>query len=168
MEKGLVSREDLQNIANAIRNKNGETVTYKSSEMAQAVNELPDVKGLIERNLTSMKIPNNVTIIGKYAFTDCTSLESLTIHNRVTSISDYAFSNCRNLKDITLESGFNANGLNLAASIQYSIKTIVNCLESLADRTGQDTYKIAFGISNLTKLTNEQKAIAINKNWTLA
>ncbi len=242
MEKGLVPKEYLQNIANAIRNKNGETVTYKPSEMAQAIRDLPngsndDVKGLIERSLTSIIIPDGVTSIGNYAFSNCANLANITIPESVTSIGSYAFSNCANLANIsipesvtsigsntffsctnlasitipesvtsigtyifrncanltsvtipnsvtsignylfyncyrltniTLGNGFNLSGLDLSASTQYTAETIVSCLEALADRTGQTAYRIVWGNSNLAKLTDEQKAIAINKNWTLA
>lgn len=40
MAKVLVSEENLTNIANAIREKNGETTTYKPSEMAGAIQNI--------------------------------------------------------------------------------------------------------------------------------
>jgi len=49
---------------------------------------------LSDLNLTSVTIPNSVTNIGDYAFTDCTSLTNLTIGNSVTSIGAIAFSGC--------------------------------------------------------------------------
>jgi hypothetical protein len=44
----------------------------------------------------------------------------------------------------------------------------VSWLNALYDRTGLSAYKLTMGSTNLNKLTNEQKAIATNKNWTLA
>ncbi len=44
--------------------------------------------------LTSVTIPNSVTAIGRSAFANCTGLTSITIPNSVTAISEYAFSNC--------------------------------------------------------------------------
>jgi hypothetical protein len=41
-------------------------------------------------------------------------------------------------------------------------------LEALADRTGETAYTLTIGATNLNKLTAEQKAIAIGKNWNLA
>jgi hypothetical protein len=41
-------------------------------------------------------------------------------------------------------------------------------LEALADRTGQTAKTLTMGATNLAKLTDGQKAIATNKNWTLA
>jgi hypothetical protein len=78
------------------------------------------------------------------------------------------FYGCSSLTNLTLAQGFNCNGLNVSASTLFTAETIVACLEALADRTGQTAYTITFGTTNLNKLTAEQKAIAINKNWNLA
>ncbi len=47
-------------------------------------------------------IPNSVTSIRSYAFSDCSSLTSITIPNSVTSIVKYAFDNCKSLTSITI------------------------------------------------------------------
>ena len=46
-------------------------------------------------------IPNSVTSIGNYAFSECTSLTSIQIPNSVTSIGDWAFYGCDRLTEIT-------------------------------------------------------------------
>jgi len=50
--------------------------------------------------LTNIIIPDSVTSIGGYSFSDCSSLTSITIPDSVTSIGEYMFFNCQNLKDI--------------------------------------------------------------------
>lgn len=40
MASVIINEENLTNIANAIRNKNGSTTTYKPSEMAEAINNI--------------------------------------------------------------------------------------------------------------------------------
>lgn len=143
------------------------------------------------RDLTSVTIPNSVTNIGSYAFCNCNSLASivipngvrtiqansfyscysavsLTIPNSMTSIINSAFSGCSGFVDVTLEDGFNANGLDLSASTLYSVDTLVAMINALADRTGQTAYTLTLGSTNLAKLSNEQIAIATQKNWTLA
>ena len=67
-----------------------------------------------------------------------------------------------------LEQGFNAKNLALSASTLYTAETIVSWLEALADRTGQSTYTLTIGSTNIAKLTETEIAIATNKNWTLA
>ena len=53
-------------------------------------------------SLTSITIPESVTIIGSYAFRGCSSLTSITIPDSVTSIGDYAFWLCNSLANITI------------------------------------------------------------------
>lgn len=45
-------------------------------------------------NISSIEIPNSVTIIGVYAFYECSGLTSIVIPDSVTSIGDDAFENC--------------------------------------------------------------------------
>lgn len=49
-------------------------------------------------------IPENVTSIGEYAFSDCRDLTSITIHNGVFNIGSGAFYNCSGLILVTLDS----------------------------------------------------------------
>ena len=51
--------------------------------------------------VTEYTIPNNVTVIGDYAFCNCSSLVSITIPNGVTSIEGNAFQNC-SISSITI------------------------------------------------------------------
>ena len=52
--------------------------------------------------LTSIIIPGGVTSIGNYVFNRCTGLTSITIPDSVTSIGDYAFYKCSGLTSITI------------------------------------------------------------------
>ena len=54
-------------------------------------------------NLTSITIPNSVTIIDDHAFSMCSNLASITIPESVTTIQNYAFGDCTNLKTITVK-----------------------------------------------------------------
>lgn len=110
----------------------------------------------------------NITSIGQAAFWGCSSLTTVELPDSLTSIGNSVFQSCTSLTDVTIKIGFNCNNLDLTASTRYTTETIVSWLEALADRTGQTAYKLTIGTTNLNKLTAEQKAIATNKNWTLA
>ena len=54
-------------------------------------------------DLTSITIPDGVTIIGENAFYDCSNLTSITIPDSVISIGYGAFNKCSSLTSITFE-----------------------------------------------------------------
>ena len=120
-------------------------------------------------NITSAIIRNGVTKITGRVFEQST-ITTVYIPNSITSITTTSspFVGCTALEFVTIEDGFNADNLNLSNSTKYSAETIVSWLEALADRTGQDTYTLTIGATNLAKLTPEDIAIATSKNWTLA
>ena len=61
------------------------------------------VEGIYNKNeATYVEIPNSVTSIGDWVFSDCTSLERVTIPNSVTSIGKYAFCGCTSLQSVTI------------------------------------------------------------------
>ena len=57
-----------------------------------------------------MTIPNSVTSIGNYAFSDCSGLTSVTIPNSVTSIGYNAFRGCSGLKSVTIPNSVTSIG----------------------------------------------------------
>ena len=54
-------------------------------------------------NLTSIEILSDVTNIGMYAFYECSSLEKIEIPASVTTIGNYVFNYCSNLTKITVD-----------------------------------------------------------------
>ena len=52
--------------------------------------------------ITSITIPNNITVISDYAFYGCTSLTSVIIPNNAKTIGSHTFYNCTLLKDIII------------------------------------------------------------------
>ena len=52
--------------------------------------------------LTSVTIPDGVTMIGSAAFRGCTALTDVVLPDSVTSIGDFAFYNCPKLLDVTI------------------------------------------------------------------
>lgn len=128
MPKVLVNDENLTNIANAIREKNGETTTYKPSEMASAIQNISSggatpEKGIVINKWDSDGYATDVTIVGitqipSYAFYNYDSsgndnsgnifsdhLINANLPNELTYIGASAFSGCRELILNELPSG---------------------------------------------------------------
>lgn len=123
------------------------------------------------KNIEEIYVPEGVTKIKRYAFNNCTSLKKVYLPGTITEIGYHLwrniFENDTNLEFLTLGNGFNADYLNVSWSDKFSRETIVNCFNAFADRTGLKAY--TFTISKVVgnKLTDEDRAIATAKNWTI-
>ena len=74
------------------------------------------------------------------------------------------FAGCSSLKTILMY-GMRVN-FSISSSTQFEASDLVTILNNLATVTSTRT--LTMGTTNLAKLTDEQKAIATNKGWTLA
>ena len=77
----------------------GDSAFYDCSSLTSV--SLPNTLSVIDysafdrcRNLTSIIIPEGVTSIGRYAFSNCSSLTSVSLPSTLTSIVDDAFNSC--------------------------------------------------------------------------
>ena len=110
LQRLIDAKED---IADAITAKGG-TVGANDGleEFASDIATIPDYKptltDLIERDITSIVVPDTVTSIGAYAFAYCTNLTTITIPSTVTSIGYNAFSYCDKLTLITINKAPNS------------------------------------------------------------
>jgi hypothetical protein len=77
-------------------------LTYTSIVMPNSVKSI-GAGAFRGTNITSVKIGDSVTSIGKYAFSNCLGLTSITIPAGVTSIEDWAFSGLISLMSITVK-----------------------------------------------------------------
>ena len=84
--------------------------------------------------------------------------------SNVTSMN-YMFSNCNNLEAIHM---ININAkLDISASTKFTREALIEIIGNLKAQTS-GTKTLTMGATNLAKLTDEDKAIATNKGWTLA
>jgi len=133
---------------------------------------------------------NNVINMGNM-FNNCYTLQRIPNldTNKVTNMSNM-YNNCKSLHNITnldTSSATNVNTIfancyalinidnisNISISLTVSSsrlnhKTLVKILNALVDLTETTSQKLTLNSTNLAKLTDEEKAIAIEKNWTLA
>ena len=98
-------------------------------------------------------------------FSNCYSLTTLPYMNlaSVTNATN-AWYNCQAL---TTLGGFGAISadIDLSASTLLTVESLMNVINQAATVTGKT---MTLGSDNLNKLTDEQKAVATNKGWTLA
>ena len=108
-------RSIKSDIKNAIIQKGG-SVTDAFGTYAQAITNLPsgggneDLINLIERDITSLTIPEGTKSIGNYAFYGCSNLTDVTIGNGVTSIGNFVFNNCSSLTSVTIPNSVTSIG----------------------------------------------------------
>lgn len=100
-----------------------------------------------------------------YMFSGCSKLTTVPALD-VSNVTDmyYAFSGCSHLKSI-LMTGMKVK-FDISASTKFEESDLVTILNNLATVTTTQT--LTMGATNLAKLTDEDKAIATNKGWTLA
>ena len=116
--------------------------------------------------LSTIPLLNTSNVLSTaYMFFACSSLTTVPALdvNKVYS-ADGMFNNCSNLKSILMTNiGFS---LNISASTKFERSDLLVILNNLKTVTSSKT--LTMGETNLAKLTDEDKAIAINKGWTLA
>lgn len=99
--------------------------------------------------MSVVSIPQSVTYIGKYAFSECGSLKSIVVPNSVTSMSDVMFLSSTNLATI---------------KIPYSLKKSV-------PYTANSVYLSFYGPNNsiyyIVKEGNQTGLQDVNSNWLI-
>ena len=116
-------------------------------------------------NLTNIPLLDTTSVSNmRYMFQNCSNLTSVPEFN-LSSVTDmsYMFDFCFNLKSILM---YNiGTDLDISSSTKFERSDLLIILNNLNTVTGKT---LTMGADNLAKLTEEDKAIATNKGWTLA
>lgn len=99
------------------------------------------------KSIESVAIPDSVTSIGNYAFSECISLTSVTIGNRVTSIGDWAFNGCSILASITL--GNSVTSIGVCAFSECSSLTSITIPNSVTS-IGYSAFRDCSSLTSIT------------------
>lgn len=120
-----------------------------------ALEEIPQINTSNSTNFSSM-------FSGCYALKEIPELDT----SKGTSFVNI-FNNCNALINIKGINHITGNqSVSTSAFLNHS--SLLRILNALVDLTGQTTQKLTLGSINLAKLTEEEKAIATEKNWTLS
>jgi surface protein len=128
--------------------------------------------------ITIPQLDTSNVINMRYMFNGCNKLVSIPIldcQNVTYMLGIFDFYNGSSLTDL---GGFKDLGKQSVSAIsKYFLEeatnlthqSLMNVIENLYDRkaNGLSTLTISFGTKNLNKLTDEEKAIAVNKGWAL-
>ena len=108
-------------------------------------------------------------------FNGCTSLSSLTINGRWASVTQAytMFAGCSSLTDMNGSAIWYASvDLSPCPLTETSLVNMLNWLNDFTSPSSREMEEyqgtLTLGSTNLAKLTDEQKAIATAKGWTLA
>ncbi|MBQ3482843.1 MAG: leucine-rich repeat domain-containing protein [Clostridia bacterium] len=108
--------------------------------------------------LASITIPSSIMSIGEGAFEECESLTSITIPSSITSIGDYAFCYCTGLTSITIPSSVTSIGVGVFEDCErltgITIPSSVTSIgeEAFGDCTGLASITIP---SSVTRIDSE-------------
>ncbi len=90
-------------------------------------------------HITSVDIPDSVTVIDSWTFIECTDLTSVDIPDSVTSIANGAFSECRSLTSVTIPDGVTSIGNNaFYRCSRLTSVTIPGSVTSIGERAFED------------------------------
>ena len=98
-------------------------------------------------DLTSVEIPETVTIIGQSAFSNCHNLASITIPSGVSIISPGAFSTCYSLTSITIPDGVTSIG---AYAFSHCTRLTSMTIPDNVTSIGQYAFKNCTGLTSVT------------------
>lgn len=181
---------DLSNLKNASnmfeRSKYTGEFNYDMPNLTSMNSILSNCPKLTSVNINVPKVKYALA-----AFIGCFGLKSLIMHSPKMRLCDELLSGVTSITDLTIdfssltsqngsmfEPGVQLTNLTMEGTINVgcsfvrcellTVDSLLSILNALTDRTNLSTLNCELGSGNLAKLTDEQKQIAINKNWTLS
>ena len=97
------------------------------------------------------------------------TIDGLHLRDDGTDVFNATFGQCYALENLTIYGTIGQNGLGLSESNKLTYDSLMSVIYALQDKTSVGgTWTVTLGLTNLAKLTDEEKAIATQKGWTLA
>lgn len=130
-------------------------------------------------SLEELEMPSKITSDANGLCSGCTALKKLVLNSVITSArwkiennSQNPLYRCRALETLVLPNGwtesmFISNGGSSYAN-ELTVESIIGIFNSLYDYSGGSSHTLVLGSKNLARVTDEQKKIATDKNWTLS
>ena len=136
MADRIIQTETLTAIANGLRGGASQSTSDKIevadfAEVAEGLKaDETYLKGIIDKSLTSIVIPEGVTRIAARMFESCVNLTNVTFPSTLTVIDSMAFSGCSSIGSITIPYG--VTQINAQAFESCGGLTLVNIPSSIS------------------------------------
>lgn len=104
-----------------------------------------------------------------YTFSNCKALKTikkLVLSPDGTNGLYGTFGGCNSLENITIEGKFGSN-VDFKSSSKLTTESVDSIGNAVIDLTGQTSQTVIFHKDVIAKMSDEQKAVFTNKNWTL-
>ena len=111
--------------------------------------------------IVSITLPNTVLSIGRWAFSNCGSLQSVSLSNQITEISEYCFYGCKNLEIIEIP-----DSVTFIAERAFSYCTGLNTIDlpESIDRIGPSAFENCKSLESII-FPNSIKIINFRAFW---
>jgi len=117
------------------------------------------------KNLTSIVIPDSVVSIGETAFEECTSLTSVTIGSLVSEINDFAFEYCYKLVEVINKSALTITaGSSDYGNIAFYAKEVHNGESKIVNKDGYIFYTYD-GVNYLLDYVGSETELTLPENY---
>lgn len=119
--------------------------------------------------LITLSLPDRLDSFtgGTAVIKSCPSLEEIRFPNTITTtIPKNSIQDCPSVKRIWLQSNFNTTA-DFSNCTNLTEESMVAMFNALKDLRGQTQKTLTLGSANLSKLSEEEIAIATNKNWVI-
>lgn len=140
-----------------------ESVGELPTSITNATNMFYNCSSLV----TLENFPRNATTSTGFIY-NCSSLRDINSLN-LTSLSSQPnnfWIGCVSLQNVNFEGTINFN-FDASVSNKFTVDSLEDLLEVLADRSGKSPFTLTLGSTNIAKLNSSQLNVATSKNWVI-
>lgn len=106
-----------------------------------------DLKGLIERDLTTITFPDGLTKVGAYAFRQCTLLDLTSLPDGITRLEECAFYNCQSLALTSLPSSLTYIA---GSAFAWCVNLAITSIPSGVTYIGSSAFNLCYKLTSIS------------------
>ena len=116
-------------------------------------------------------ISATMALTSMFAYSKVVTIDKLILKDDGSNTFNGIFTQCVKLENLTIEGTIGQNGFHVSDCTKLthdSLMSIIGALKDYSADTSGTSWVVTLGETNLAKLSDEEKAIATGKGWTLA